>query len=726
MGSKQGAAQSVGTEASTRSLGSSDANDVDVEIRPVETDPSKRYTRFDTVLGRGAFKTVYKAFDESEGIEVAWNQVPVNDFASSPAERERLFAEIRVLKQLKHKNIITFHDSWLDQKNLTVNFITELFTSGTLRQYRKKHNFINEQALKRWAWQILQGLVYLHGHNPPIIHRDLKCDNILVNGSAGQVKIGDLGLATLWRGLTTPQSVLGTPEFMAPELYEEKYNEKVDVYSFGMCMLELATMEYPYSECRNAAQIYKKVIQGIHPAGLEKVTNQELREFIELCISHNPQQRPEARQLLKHSYFDSIRLTKTPSSTERHAAAAAAAEAAAAAAAVGLEPAQGPSQEHLNLLVHDSKTPSSASDVASDGASPPSSPSDDGSGSPKSHTTQLINLAEITQLAAQESGSALSDAPAHYGEQQGPHAAPAGGSSSAGPHHDAASGSADVELLSPSLYSQRASFGSDDHPDGGGHHGGHSHDDEEGGVHQQHYQHHHHHDRDRDFSVNCQQAEDSKLSFQLRFTEAEGSCKTVEFTYDMGEDTAECIASEMMEDLSLSADEAQHIAIMIKEEIGRMNSVKGHLLLLDGADSMEEHQHQMLLQQELLADAAADGGGAAVGHDDVAEQLLGGLGPAAGLAAAGSGSAPAVTSAAGGSGGGAAESLSHSKSASSRANMGARIPSFKDLARSMREYQDQQEADARAALTASIEEASDAVQHYVHATSDVSTTVPNG
>lgn len=48
---------------------------------------------------------------------------------------------------------------------------------------------------------------------------------------------------------------------MAPELYEEKYNEKVDVYSFGMCMLELTTMEYPYNECKNAAQIYKKVTQ---------------------------------------------------------------------------------------------------------------------------------------------------------------------------------------------------------------------------------------------------------------------------------------------------------------------------------------------------------------------------------------------------------------------------------------------------------------------------------
>lgn len=48
---------------------------------------------------------------------------------------------------------------------------------------------------------------------------------------------------------------------MAPELYEEEYDDRVDVYSFGMCLLELATLQYPYSECRNAAQIYRKVMQ---------------------------------------------------------------------------------------------------------------------------------------------------------------------------------------------------------------------------------------------------------------------------------------------------------------------------------------------------------------------------------------------------------------------------------------------------------------------------------
>ena len=68
-----------------------------------------------------------------------------------------------------------------------------------------------------------------------------------------------MGLATL-KNRSFAKSVIGTPEFMAPEMYEEHYDEGVDVYAFGMCMLEMATSEYPYSECMGPAQIYKKVI----------------------------------------------------------------------------------------------------------------------------------------------------------------------------------------------------------------------------------------------------------------------------------------------------------------------------------------------------------------------------------------------------------------------------------------------------------------------------------
>jgi hypothetical protein len=94
----------------------------------------------------------------------------------------------------------------------------------------------------------------------------------------------------------------GTPEFMAPELYEEEYNELVDIYSFGMCLLEMVTFEYPYSECTNAAQIYKKVTSGKKPAALEKVKDPEVRAFVEKCLAAASIRLP-ARELLMDSFL---------------------------------------------------------------------------------------------------------------------------------------------------------------------------------------------------------------------------------------------------------------------------------------------------------------------------------------------------------------------------------------------------------------------------------------
>ncbi|KAL5538854.1 hypothetical protein UlMin_042877 [Ulmus minor] len=267
----------------------------------MEKDPTGRYLRYDEVLGRGAFKTVYRAFDEVEGIEVAWNQVSIEEVMQLPDQLTRLYSEVHLLKSLKHDNIIKFYNSWVDDKNKNLSMITELFTSGSLRQYRKKHRNVDMKAIKNWARQILRGLQYLHGHNPPIIHRDLKCDNILVNGNTGAVKIGDLGLATVMQQ-PNAHSVIGTPEFMAPELYDEEYNELVDIYSFGMCMLEMVTCEYPYSECRNSAQIFKKVTSGVKPASLGKVDDPQVKQFIEKCLVP-ASMRLSAVELLKDPFL---------------------------------------------------------------------------------------------------------------------------------------------------------------------------------------------------------------------------------------------------------------------------------------------------------------------------------------------------------------------------------------------------------------------------------------
>ncbi|KAF8981122.1 ATP binding, partial [Entomortierella lignicola] len=230
-----------------------------------------------SVLGKGAYKIVYKGIDREEGYEVAWNC-----FQTTRQEYTELSQEVEILKRVRHPNIINFHDCWYS--NTEFIFITELMTSGTLREYIRKLQHPNLKVVKRWCRQILKGLIYLHSYDPPIIHRDIKCDNIFINGAHGEVKIGDMGTAKMKNG--KKYTVIGTPEFMAPEMYEEKgYNEKVDIYAFGMCLLEMITGEYPYCECRNAAQIYKKVTQGLKPDCLAKVTDPEVLSLINHCIA---------------------------------------------------------------------------------------------------------------------------------------------------------------------------------------------------------------------------------------------------------------------------------------------------------------------------------------------------------------------------------------------------------------------------------------------------------
>ncbi|NWU84863.1 WNK4 kinase, partial [Onychorhynchus coronatus] len=262
----------------------------EVETRAVATSPDGRFLKFDIEIGRGSFKTVYKGLDTETTVEVAWCELQTRKL--SKTERQRFSEEVEMLKGLQHPNIVRFYDSWKStiKGQICIVLVTELMTSGTLKTYLKRFKEMKLKVLQRWSRQILKGLHFLHTRSPPIIHRDLKCDNIFITGPTGSVKIGDLGLATLKRA-SFAKSVIGTPEFMAPEMYEEKYDEAVDVYAFGMCMLEMATSEYPYSECQNAAQIYRKVTSGLKPSSFYKVKVPELKEIIEGCIRMDKNER---------------------------------------------------------------------------------------------------------------------------------------------------------------------------------------------------------------------------------------------------------------------------------------------------------------------------------------------------------------------------------------------------------------------------------------------------
>ncbi|XP_016412999.1 serine/threonine-protein kinase WNK1 [Sinocyclocheilus rhinocerous] len=262
-------------EAEQREAEKKVQEDEEVETKAVGTSPDGRFLKFDIEIGRGSFKTVYKGLDTETTVEVAWCEL--QDRKLSRSERQRFKEEAGMLKGLQHPNIVRFYDSWDARRERH---------PAVLHGYSSTAKINSDQEVR----------------NIPIIHRDLKCDNIFITGPTGSVKIGDLGLATLKRS-SFAKSVIGTPEFMAPEMYEEKYDESVDVYAFGMCMLEMATSEYPYSECQNPAQIYRRVTSGVKPGSFDKVAIPEVKEIIEGCIRQYKDERYAIKDLLNHAFF---------------------------------------------------------------------------------------------------------------------------------------------------------------------------------------------------------------------------------------------------------------------------------------------------------------------------------------------------------------------------------------------------------------------------------------
>eukprot|EP01084_Bolivina_argentea_P283009 484599_1 len=163
------------------------------EVVEVSTGPPSikgRYERFNTKLGQGAFKTVWKAFDTLEQIDVAWNCIDLSCI-NIDTERDKIFKECDILRKLKHPNILKIGDKWYDNSNGHLNFITNIVHDGSLSKYFKNRS-INLIRIKKIAQQILSALSYLHTNG--IIHRDLKGDNIFIEGNTGDVVIGDLGL----------------------------------------------------------------------------------------------------------------------------------------------------------------------------------------------------------------------------------------------------------------------------------------------------------------------------------------------------------------------------------------------------------------------------------------------------------------------------------------------------------------------------------------------------
>ncbi|XP_064784588.1 nuclear receptor-binding protein-like [Oncorhynchus masou masou] len=253
----------------------------------------------------------YLAMDTEEGVEVVWNEVMFSERKNFKLQEEKVKSVFDNLIQLEHLNIVKFHKYWADINDINrarVIFITEYMSSGSLKQFLKKtkknHKTMNEKAWKRWCTQILSALSYLHSCEPPIIHGNLTCDTIFIQHN-GLIKIGSVAPDTINNHVKTCREEQKNLHFFAPEYGAvADVTTAVDIYSFGMCALEMAVLEIQ----GNGESSY--VSQEAINNAIQSLEDLLQREFIQTCLEADPFKRPTARELLFHQALFEVPLLK--------------------------------------------------------------------------------------------------------------------------------------------------------------------------------------------------------------------------------------------------------------------------------------------------------------------------------------------------------------------------------------------------------------------------------
>lgn len=249
------------------------------------------------LLGRGSFGTVYEGIAD-DGFFFAIKEVSLLD--QGEAGRQSIYQleqEISLLRRFEHENIVRYYGTDKDDSKLYI--FLELVTKGSLLSLYQKYN-LRDSQVSAYTRQILHGLKYLHDWN--VVHRDIKCANILVDAS-GSVKLADFGLAKATR-LNDVKSCKGTALWMAPEVVNRRnkgYGVAADIWSLGCTVLEMLTRRFPYSHLEDQMQALFRIGRGELPRVPESLSR-DARDFILQCLQVNPHARPTAAQLLHHPF----------------------------------------------------------------------------------------------------------------------------------------------------------------------------------------------------------------------------------------------------------------------------------------------------------------------------------------------------------------------------------------------------------------------------------------
>ncbi|KAJ3397744.1 hypothetical protein HDU92_004160 [Lobulomyces angularis] len=248
-------------------------------------------------IGKGAFGSVYSGLNERTGETVAIKQINLLNIPK--CEVDLIMMEIGLLKGLNHPNIVKYKGFIKTQENL--NIIMEFCENGSLFHLRKKFGGFKENLVSNFVHKILLGLIYLHEQG--ILHRDLKCGNILTTKVA-EVKLADFGVAAKLCDVQI-DNVAGSPYWMAPEVIElNGATTASDIWSLGCTILEMIVGNPPYHTLAPMSALFR-MVQDDHPP-IPEYLSPLLRDFLLECFQKDPYLRISAKNLIKHPWIKSI------------------------------------------------------------------------------------------------------------------------------------------------------------------------------------------------------------------------------------------------------------------------------------------------------------------------------------------------------------------------------------------------------------------------------------
>jgi calcium-dependent protein kinase len=251
-------------------------------------------------LGVGGYGQVFLVKHKKMNLLRAMKVIPAKSKTG-----EKTNEEIELLKQLDHPNIVKLFEYFCDDDKYYL--ITEYCKGGDLFDLIKKKKKLSEQSAAYIMFQIFRALIYCHNTHH-LVHRDIKPENIVVFGKNDayddlyDVKLIDFGISKIFNKVekNSDNRIKGSLNYIAPEVFDGKYNEKCDIWACGVILFILVVGEYPFTGDYN--EIKKKIRKGSYPKNIPG--SRELNDLIKKCIEVSPSKRISAKEALNHEFFN--------------------------------------------------------------------------------------------------------------------------------------------------------------------------------------------------------------------------------------------------------------------------------------------------------------------------------------------------------------------------------------------------------------------------------------